>query len=165
MSNRFGYRLWRLVMVLALWFTMAGCASRRGDSITGLSLIELDEAWAAAAAAGDVEAVMGYWAENAVMYAPDLPPLHGREAIGELIRNRRSRPGYKISWTPCCAGIEKDGSMAYTLGEGKVTLVDDSGVPREFGGRYVAIWREEADRWRCAVKCWTPAPLDSIASP
>jgi len=92
------------------------------------------------------------------LYAPDTPQLHGKNAIREFMESRRAKPGDRISWVPCCAGLDECASMGYTLGQGRVTLADESGAPRDRNGRYVAIWRRDGERWRCAVKCWTPSP-------
>lgn len=135
---------------------LAGCISTRRGATTGRDLVGLDEQWAAAAEKGDIEKIMGYWTEDAVLYAPNLPPLYGTKAIREMIEGRRTNPAYRIAWTPSCAGVDEHGAMAYTLGRGTVSLVDDSGTLRELRGRYVAIWRKDGGRWRCAVKSWTP---------
>lgn len=144
-------------VVLALAF-FAGCAAKRMDAMTGRALVELDEAWAADAAANDVEAVMDFWTDDAVMYVPDLPPLYGKKAIREHIESPRPRSDYRTSWTPCCAGLDEHGSLGYTLGTGVMPLVDEAGTVRDRNARFVAIWRRDDGRWRCAVKCWTPSP-------
>ena len=162
-SGLFGVRTTMTMLLASLLAT--GCISNRARPMTGRGLVELDESWAAAAASDDLDAIMDFWTESAVMYAPNVPPLYGKKAIRELLEHRRSQPDYRITWVPGCAGIDERGSMAYTLGEGTVTLPDESGVAREFGGRYVAIWRNDGDRWRCAVKCWTPAPRTGAKVP
>lgn len=144
------------VVVAAASF--AGCAANRMDAMTGRALVELDESWAAAAAAKDLDAVMEFWTDDAVMYVPDLPALHGKNAIREYLESRRAKSGKRVSWTPCCAGLDERGSMAYTLGTGVIPLVNQSGADHDRNGRYVAIWRRDDARWRCAVKCWTPSP-------
>jgi len=126
--------------------------------MTGRGLVELDESWATVAATNDLAAVMEFWTDDAVMYVPDLPPLHGKSAIREYLESRRAKSGKRISWTPCCAGLDEHGSMAYTLGTGAIPVVNESGADRDHNGRYVAIWRRDDGRWRCAVKCWTPSP-------
>jgi ketosteroid isomerase-like protein len=133
--------------------------------MTGRELVELDEAWAATAVRGDVDAIMAFWTEDAVLYPEGQPPLYGKRAIREFIERRHSKPGYRISWTPSCAGIEPFAGMGYTLGEGAVTLVDDAGAATELNGRYVAIWQREDDAWRCAVKCWNSSPRQPPAGP
>jgi ketosteroid isomerase-like protein len=124
--------------------------------MTGRALVELDEAWAATATR-DLDAVMDSWTDDAVMYLPELPPLYGKKAIREFIETQSARSGEAKSWKPCCAGIDERGAMAYTLGEGTIPQAGkpSAGPARE--GRYVAIWRRDDGRWRCAFKCWTPS--------
>jgi len=133
--------------------------------MTGRQLVELDETWAAAAATDDLDAVMAYWTDDAVMYPEGLPSLHGKPAIRQFLASRRSKPGYRISWMPSCAGVDERGSMAYTLGEAAATIVDDAGSTRDLNGRYVAIWRRESGQWRCAVKCWNSSPREGTTVP
>ncbi len=156
-------RMSAIVLLAALM--SAGCASNRVRSISGRELVELDERWATAAASNDLDAIMDFWDENAVLYAPDLPPLYGKLAIREFLERRRMRPDHRIRWVPTCAGADEVGSMAYTLGELTVTQPDDTGTATTLTGRYVSIWRRDGDRWRCAVKCWTPSPRDDANKP
>lgn len=135
--------------------TAAGCASNRAAPMTGRGLVELDEAWAKSAATGDEAAATAYLTDDAVMYLPDQPPIYGKPAVAKLLS---SRPGRGMSWMPCCAGIEEQGTMAYTLGEGVLSRIGEDGAAQDRKARYVAIWRLDDGRWRCAVKCWTPAP-------
>lgn len=155
-------RLGAAVVLLAL---SSGCASTRVTSMTGRALVELDEAWAAAAASGKMDASMDFWTESAVVFLPNLPPAHGKTAIREIVDRRPPGLVHEMSWTPSCAGIDERGSMAYTLGEGHVSVTDGAGATHKLHARYVAIWRKEADRWRCAVKSWTPMPSDSPGKP
>jgi ketosteroid isomerase-like protein len=142
---------------------LGGCASARIAPMTGRELVGLDERWATATVEGDVDRIMTFWSDNATLYPEGHPPVYGKPAIREFIERRQSRPGSRITWTPCCAGIEEGGSMAYTLGEGSASVVDDAGVARELHGRFVAIWRKEGSEWRCTVKCWNASPREHPA--
>ena len=152
----------RFAAVILTLLLFCGCASKRVGPMTGRLLVELDEVWATAAASGNTDAVMDFWTESAVMFVPDLPAFYGKQAIREIIDRRPPGLVYEVSWTPSCAGVDERGSMAYTLGEGQVSSVDESGVLRKHYARYVAIWRQDGDRWRCAVKSWTPMPSNSM---
>lgn len=152
-------RFLRLVLSLALaCLTFMGCASTRAPKMTGRSLVEYDESWARAAASNDLDEFMDFWTEHAVLYLPNAPPFHGKAAIREMIERSRTIAMINVSWTPCCSGIDANGTMAYTLGEGKSIYPSESGTAHEYTGRYVAIWQRESDRWRCAVMSWTPSP-------
>lgn len=169
--------------VAVMAFVVSGCAITRVQPISGRSLVELDDAAAAAWESRDADRAMDFWAESAVMYVPDHPALHGRAAIRELLERshsaprvdhpqsapridrRPSEPRIDLAWTPTCAGVDEHSSMAYTLGDGQISIVDGSDVPRTRHARYVAIWRKEGDRWRCAVKSWTPTPPSGTERP
>jgi ketosteroid isomerase-like protein len=151
--------------ILLIAATSTGCTSRIISPISGRQLVELDESWAAAAATDNLDVIMDYWTDDAVLYPEGQLPRYGKLAIREFIARRRSRPGHRISWTPTCAGVDEHGGMAYTLGEGSATIVDESGEPCELTGRYVAIWRWDNGRWRCAVKCWNSSPREATFGP
>ncbi len=161
MPNALESRTGRFAAVIVVLSLFGGCASARVGPMTGRALVELDEAWAAAAASRNIDASMDFWAESAVVYLPDLPPVYGKTAIREIIDRRPPGVVYEVSWTPSCAGVDEHSSMAYTLGEGHVSVVDESGVTHTRHARYVAIWQRQDDRWRCAVKSWTPMPSTS----
>jgi ketosteroid isomerase-like protein len=144
---------------------LTGCSTRIVGPISGRQLVELDESWAAAAATDNLDVIMNYWTDDAVLYPEGHLPLYGKLAIREFIERRRSKPGHRISWTPTCAGIDEQGGMAYTLGEGATMVADDSGETTELTGRYVAIWRWDNGHWRCAVKCWNSSPAERAAAP
>ena len=139
----------RVTGVVALCLLAAGCASKRGGLMTGRALVEVDDAFAQADAKNS-DAAADFWTEDAAIYLPDVAPVYGKKAVVETWASRRA------AWTPCCAGVDEGGSIGYTLGEGPVPGGNESTPPRK--GRYVAIWRKDEGRWRCALQCWTPAP-------
>jgi len=144
----------RVVFVLLVSSPLlAGCASHRIHSLTGRELVELDEKWAKATAANDLNAAMDFWTEHAVMYVPDAEPIYGRQAIRDFLAAHNGSSANTIRWTPCCAGIDDGGSMAYTLGEGTFSAGSANSKPVHV--RYLAVWHKDQGRWRCAVKCWT----------
>ena len=165
MRRSLGIGLTHALAVVTISTVPAGCASSGGRAVTGRELVEIDDTWAAAAAEGDLNAAMAYWTEDAVLYPEGHPPVYGRPAIREFMAAGRSAPGRGMAWTPCCAGVSDNGSMAYTLGEGTATVVEDTGATREVSGRYVSIWRKVRGAWRCAVKCWNASPRENRATP
>jgi ketosteroid isomerase-like protein len=139
---------------LLLALTAAGCVVGRHAPVTGRELVELDEAWAAAAARNDVDAVMAMWTEGAVVYPAGRPPIYGKPGIRDFFEDYYSQTGDPIAWSPTCAGVDPRGTMAYTLGTMAATAGESSGAQGRQPGHYVAIWRRNDGRWRCAVKCW-----------
>jgi len=109
------------------------------------ALLETDRAWAAAAAAGDVQKLTTFWAEDATNYFPGAPVARGREAIGELVRRNRSQPGFSLSWEPREAVVAPSGDLGYTTGTFTTSRTGAEGDPITRGGHYVCIWTRQRD--------------------
>lgn len=119
-------------------------------------LLERDAEWAALASEGrDVEAILSYWTDDAVVFVPGLPPVSGKEALRKYVLNSLNIPGFNMSWKSTDVQVSADGSLAYMFGQNKVTMNGPDGAPVTSEGRAVTIWRFEADgEWRCAVDIW-----------
>ncbi len=126
------------------------------------ALLTADKQWAAAAAAGDVDRVLSYWAEDAIGYAPGRPAFIGKEAISEFVRGNRAIPGFSISWEPSAAVLSESGELGYTTGSYQVTV---PGGPQggliTIKGFYVENWRKLDGSWKCVVGIQTPGPTQS----
>jgi ketosteroid isomerase-like protein len=57
-------------------------------------LLERDAEWAALASEGrDVDSIVSYWTDDAVMFPPDLPAVTGRIALREYVEASSQIPG------------------------------------------------------------------------
>jgi uncharacterized protein (TIGR02246 family) len=119
-------------------------------------LLERDRAWATVANQGsDVEGMLSYWTDDAVVIAPGLPPVVGKNALREYVVSSLKIPGFKVSWHSTDVQISGDKTLAYMFGENAVTMNGPDGSPVTVKGRAVTVWRREADgEWRCAVDIW-----------
>lgn len=119
-------------------------------------LLRRDAEWAALAAAGhDIEAILSYWTDDAVVIGPGLPRISGKAALRDYVQSSLRIPGFKITWTSTEVEVSADGNMAYMFGQNKVTMNGPDGAPFTIEGRAVTIWRREADgEWRCVVDIW-----------
>jgi len=113
-----------------------------------------DAAWAEAAASGNVDEIVKYWAEDAINYFPGMPPLRGRADIEAFVRQNRSRDaGFSLTWRATEVRLAESGELGYTSGPFTMTSTLPSGERRERTGHYVCIWRKDPDgRWRCIVE-------------
>jgi hypothetical protein len=48
-------------------------------------LMRISREWSEVAGSGDLDATLAYWADDAVMMPPGMPPLKGKQAIREFI--------------------------------------------------------------------------------
>jgi uncharacterized protein (TIGR02246 family) len=123
-------------------------------------LLKRDAAWAAAASAGsDVELILSFWTEDAVVLAPGMPATVGKAALREYVKGSLQIPGFQINWTSTDVTFSPDKNLAYMFSQNAVTMNGLDGKPATTKGRAVTIWRREADgEWRCAVDIWNAEP-------
>ena len=126
-------------------------------------LLERDAAWAAVSSKGtDVEGILSFWTDDAVVFAPGLPPFSGKAALRSYIEGALAIPGFHITWTTSDAQLSPDGGMGYLLSTNSVTIPGPEGHPVTTSGRAVTVWRREPDgEWRCAVDIWNDGPAGS----
>src|SRR5262245_43561042 len=119
-------------------------------------LLERDAEWARLAAEGrDLEAILSYWTDDAVIFAPGLPPVVGKDALREYVTGSLDIPGFKITWASTEVQVSQDGSLAYMVGRNAVTMNGPDGAPFTLEGRAVTIWRRDSDgEWRCCLDIW-----------
>ena len=119
-------------------------------------LLKRDAEWAALASEGqDIDRIVSYWSDDAIVFAPDIPPIIGKVALREYVKNSLEIPGFKISWESSDVRFSPDLKLAYMLGENTVSMNGPNGTPITTKGRAVTIWRREPDgEWRCAVDIW-----------
>lgn len=157
-------RPYKMVTAAALLALTAGCSDSTVDQeAEAQALMELSRKWSDQAASGNLEAVMEFWADDAVMLPPDAPILRGKEAIRGYVEAAMETPGFEISWEPISAHISDAGDMAYMI-ERNVTEFDGPDGNRvTIHGKVVTVWRRDGDgRWRNVVDMWNraPAPTD-----
>jgi ketosteroid isomerase-like protein len=123
-------------------------------------LLQRDADWAAVASEGrDVERILSYWTDDAVVLPPGLPAVIGKTALRQYVEASMQIPGFRITWTSTDVTFSPDGNLAYVFSQNAVTMNAPDGAPFTTEGRAVTIWRRELDgEWRCAVDVWNAGP-------
>ena len=126
------------------------------------ALFKVDEAWAQAAAARDLEKTLSFWAEDASVIAPGQAAVVGKEALRRWVSEAFALPGFSIRWKTSAFVVSASGDMAYGVGTNEMTINDAEGRPMTERGRSVTVWRKEArGGWKCVVDIWNPEPPPS----
>ena len=155
-----------MVAALVAFWVSPTVAQPLGDAAAREELLKTDREWAQAAATRDVERIVSYWTDDAVIYSPGEAPVEGKEAIRNYVGGSLKLPGFAITWTPTRAEVSRSGDLGYTTGTNAVTVPSTDGSTTTVEGRYVTAWRRGKDgKWRCVVDSWNPAPSPSAASP
>src|SRR5881398_2573760 len=105
-------------------------------------LLKRDAEWAALASAGrDIDRILSYWTEDAIVLAPDFAPVIGKAALRGYVENSFRIPGFKISWKSSEVHFSPDLKLAYMFSENAVTMNGPDGAPLATKGRGITIWR------------------------
>lgn len=112
-----------------------------------------DADWANLATAGkDVDKIVSYWTDDAVVMEPGQPAVEGKQAIREYVASSLKSPGFKIHWVSEKPTFSPDGRMAYMRGADEMTVPGPKGEPMTLHLQGYSIWRKDSDgQWRCVV--------------
>lgn len=121
------------------------------------ALLQRDAEFAAEASVGrDVEKVVSYWSEDAVVAPPGQPPIVGRDALRKYVADSYQVPGFNITWEATAdPEFSADFDMAYMWARNEVSFNGPDGNLVTVHGRGLTVWRREADgEWRCTADSW-----------
>lgn len=109
-------------------------------------LLQRDAEWASLASEGrDVEAILSYWTDDAVVLPPGLPAVIGKTALRAYVEGSMQIPGFIITWSSSDVVFSLDESLAYMFSDNSVTMNGADGEPATAAGRAGMIWRREQD--------------------
>jgi ketosteroid isomerase-like protein len=159
-----------LVVLGGLVLGVIGCKVESSKSTSASStargpseaaLMETSRNWAKAAASGNVDSVLAYWSDDAVVLQPDQPALVGKSAIRQMVVGSMKEPSFSITWEPERAVISEGGDMGYLIEHNRMTYSDSTGKARTFNGKVVTIWKKDANgNWKCVVDMWSANPTE-----
>jgi ketosteroid isomerase-like protein len=123
-------------------------------------LLQRDAEWAALAYEGrDIERMLSYWTDDAIVLAPSQPAVSGKAALRQYVADCMKIPGFKITWKSTEVKLSPDAQLGYMFSRNVVTMDLPDGATRTMEGRAVTIWHREFDgEWRCAVDIWNEEP-------
>ncbi len=145
-----------LVLVALLALVHGGC-SPTSDSVQDSraadeeAIRQADLAWSAAQASDGLDGVMPFYLDDAILLPPNSPMVIGKEAIREASAAIDS-PGFSVSWKPMKVEVAQSGELGYAIGNFEGNIVDSAGNLVPVKGKYVEIWKKQADgSWKIAV--------------
>jgi len=152
----------RTLAVLAVFILLASLpasAQAVDQDAESEKLMALSRAWSDAVGAGRFDEALNFWADDAVLMAPGMPPIHGKEGIREFVMGMAEIPGFSIRWEPLEAHIAASSDMAYLIERNQITMPDASGTLVTEHNKVVTIWRREPDgSWKNVVDMWNAEP-------
>jgi ketosteroid isomerase-like protein len=130
---------------------------------------KLDVDWSNAAQTNKVDAWVAFYSDDATVLPPNEPMATNKDAIRKSIEGLLTLPGLNLKWEPKKIEVSKSGDIAYSFGTYDMTMNDPKGAPIMDKGKYVEVWKKQADgSWKCAIDTFNsdlPAAPPAPAAP
>lgn len=139
------------LLVISLML-MAACAQAPKVDLEAekAALLATDQAWSQST--GDLEKLTSFLADDAVFFGEGMPRISGKAAIAQAWGEMMKLPGFSIRWTAEGAAVGAGGDLGYTFGSNEISFDDAKGARVATRGKYVTIWRKQADgSWKTVV--------------
>ena len=149
----------KILMVISLGIFVASCNSKVETKVTKDVVVvnkdsiktiiqNMENEYADALNAGNADAVMGYYANDAISYPPNMPPLVGNAAIREDVAKQiaESPKGVKVSFTTKEIHPSADGEMVLEIGSYNAT---DSINAKNYTGNYMSVFHKMDGKYVC----------------
>ncbi len=146
-----------LAICTVLFALLSGCAQQpapRPDTRAAdeQAIRSTDIDWSNAAATKNPDRAASYYADDAVMLPPNIPKASGKQAIQEVWKQFMAMPGFAISWQPDSVQASRGGDLGYTTGTYQLTINGPKGQPINDRGKYVAVFKKQADgSWKAVA--------------
>ena len=165
---------WILIATMMLLTLILGCApqqpaappdTRAADEA---AIRKADMDWSNVAQAKQLDAWVAYYSDDATVLPPNEPIAASKDAIRKTIGDLLSLPGVNLKWQSTKVEVARSGDIGYSFGTYEMSFNDPKGNPTTDHGKYVEIWKKQADgSWKCAVDTFNtdlPAPPPPPAS-
>ena len=123
---------------------------------------DLDDQWSKAAEAKDVDKLMSFYSDDAIVLPPNAAAVTTKDGIRNIWKEMVSVPGSTLTWKTTRVEVSKSGDMAYSSGTYEFSMKDATGKSTSERGKYLEVWERQADgQWKCGADMWSS---DSAAS-
>ena len=151
-----------LVLLIAESTATFGQTNRKAED----TLLAADAGWMKVYAAKDLERAIAFCDDEASMLPPNAPIATGKEALRKLMGTAFAIPDYTLSWQANKVGVAHSGELGYTSGTYDFSLRDASGKNISDRGKYLTVWKKEADgSWKVLLDMFSSDLPPSPATP
>jgi ketosteroid isomerase-like protein len=139
--------------IALLSFAFVGAAAAAEPSAIEQTIRDLDEQWSAAAGAKDIDKTVSFYSDDAIVMPPNAPPATTNDAIRKIWKDLLTDA--KISWKTKKVEVAQSGDLAFSSGAYEVTLNDPTGKTVNDRGKYLEVWKKQANgMWKCVADIW-----------
>lgn len=147
-------KYYTLIAALAILLIASACTNTEVDQqAEAEKLMELSRSWAKSVKEKDVEKMLSYWAEDAMVMSPNEAAVVGQEALRGMVERSMKIEGFEINWEPQEAYVSKSGDLGYVIIKNYMTMpIDTLGNTRTVYNKGVEIWKKQEDgAWKNVI--------------
>jgi uncharacterized protein (TIGR02246 family) len=142
---------------LALWgcvamiFIASGCGEKTPPDTRGAdesAIRALDAQWSKASAARDVDGAVSYYSDDASLLGPNAPIASDKQSIRGVWASLLGADT-SLTWQASKVEVSRSGDLAYVQGVYQMTSKDARGKATADNGKFVEVWKKQADgKWK-----------------
>jgi len=116
-------------------------------------LMELSKSWAQSVKDKDVEKMVSYWADDAILMSPIEASVVGIDSLRVMVIRSMKIPGFEINWKPQEAYVSKSRDLGYVIIKNYMTMpIDIMGNTRTIFNKGVEIWKkQDGGTWKNVI--------------
>lgn len=101
--------------------------------------------WSSAAEAKHADRFASFYAPDGALLLPGAPAIRGREAMEAAVREMMAAPGFHLTFAANQVDVARSGDLAAESGAYRLVTCDAQGNPQTEVGKYVVVWKKQAD--------------------
>jgi len=143
-----------VMLGLSFALVLNSCALTANDDSTNAmqAIRAADTAMSKAVAERNLEVIVSFYAEEAVLLPTAEPIVVGKSSIREEWQHILSIPNFQNKSTLTKIDVSGGGDMAYSMGTYLTTMLGENGKPVTEPGKWLSVWKRQADgSWRIVV--------------
>ncbi len=149
---------------------MFGCAPQVDVAAEQAAIEQASRDWLAATQKPGEEGADGhasFFTEDAVSLPPNAERVDGRDALRARVLTFTTAEDFSITWEATRVEVSAAGDLAYSTGTFEVSFKDAEGNAVSDKGKFVDIWKKQADgSWKVVTGIYnSDLPLPAAAAP
>lgn len=147
-----------ICLLLIACVSVLSCQKEKTDTkAESEKLMQTSREWSKAAQSRKLDAIVSYWADDAIVYSAGEPEHQGKAAIREMVQNAMKDPSFQVSWETKKVDVAESGDMGYLLEDVKMEMKDSTGNAQVMHFNGTTIWKKQADgSWKVVVDVLSP---------
>jgi ketosteroid isomerase-like protein len=131
---------------VALLIVLSGCNHKTPDHRAADESIirNLDAQWSKTAGAHDLDGIVSYYSDDAILLPPNAPAATNKQSI-RASWAEFAEPGVSLSWEASKVEVSESGDLAYSTGTYTLAMKNSQGKPIADKGKFMEVWKKQPD--------------------